>query len=368
MTEGFTLTENLLFCDLETYSPTPIRCGTHRYAEEAEVLLFTWAIGEQPVQVWDCTTKTPMPEKLHSALEDTKTLTVWHNGGMFDTVVLRHAMGIKIPMQRIHDTLAQARAHGLPGSLSTLCEILKIPVGQTKQKTGRQLIQLFCKPSPKSSKIRRATRQTHKVEWQHFIAYACSDIEALREVYKRLPKWNYQGAELALWYLDQQINDRGFKVDVDLVQGATRAVDRAQKVLAGRTQDITEGEIRAATQRDALLKHILEAYGVSLPDMQKSTLERRIADPELPPAVKELLSIRLQASATSTSKYRTLLNSVSRDGRMRGTLQFCGASRTGRWAGRIFQPQNLSRETLTREEIDFGIECMKANCEELFYE
>lgn len=99
--------------------------------------------------------------------------------------------------------------------------------------------------------------------------------------------------------------------------------------------------------------------------MQKSTIERRIADPDLPPAVKELLSIRLQASMTSTSKYKALIRCVSADNRLRGTLQFCGAPRTGRWAGRLFQPQNLTRPSLPQPDIDFGIEALKAGCADL---
>lgn len=131
---------------------------------------------------------------------------------------------------------------------------------------------------------------------------------------------------------------------------------------------MTDGEVQAATQRDALIKHIVESYGVELPDMQRSTLERRMADPDLPSAVKELLAIRLQASTTSTSKYKSLMKGVSSDGRLRGTLQFCGASRTGRWAGRLFQPQNLPRPSLEQDQIDEGIEALKAGCADLLFD
>lgn len=130
--------------------------------------------------------------------------------------------------------------------------------------------------------------------------------------------------------------------------------------MAKRTVALTDGEVQAATQRDAMLKHILEAHGVSLPDMQKSTLERRINDDSLPLAVRELLAIRLQASTTSTAKYAALAKGVSSDGRLRGTLQFNGASRTGRWAGRLFQPQTYSRPTLKQDVIDEGIETLKS--------
>lgn len=114
----------------------------------------------------------------------------------------------------------------------------------------------------------------------------------MREIDKKLPAWNYSGQELALWRLDQRINDRGFLIDMDLVHGAIRAVDRAQKRLAEQTVAITNGEVQAATQRDAMLKHLVEAYGVALPDMQRGTLERRTGDPDLPSAVKELFAYR----------------------------------------------------------------------------
>jgi DNA polymerase len=357
-----------LWIDLETFSEVPINNGTHAYAEKVEVMLMAWAIDDGPVSVWDLTAGTVMPTMLYQALADPE-IEVWAHNSHFDRTVMRHDHPELAPdVTRWRDTMVQALAHGLPGALGALCEVLGVPQDKAKDKEGKALIQLFCKPRPKNSKLRRATSKTHPVEWARFVAYAGLDIEAMREVYKRLPKWNYKGAELALWHRDQQINDRGFCVDMDLVHGAIRAVDRAQKRLAEQTVEITNGEVQAATQRDALIKHIVESYGVELPDMQKSTLERRIADPDLPSAVKELLHIRLQASATSTSKYKSLLRSVSSDGRLRGTLQFCGASRTGRWAGRLFQPQNLSKESLSREEIEFGIECMKAGCEDLFYD
>jgi DNA polymerase len=246
--------------------------------------------------------------------------------------------------------------------------VLGVPQDKAKDKEGKALIQLFCKPRPKNSKLRRATSKTHPEEWRRFVAYAGLDIEAMREVHKRLPKWNYKGAELALWHRDQQINDRGVCMDVQLAQAAIEAVDLEQKRLAKRTQVMTDGEVQAATQRDALIKHIVESYGVELPDMQRSTLERRMADPDLPSAVKELLAIRLQASTTSTSKYKSLMKGVSSDGRLRGTLQFCGASRTGRWAGRLFQPQNLPRPSLEQEQIDEGIEALKAGCADLLFD
>ncbi|EIV6850746.1 DNA polymerase [Klebsiella aerogenes] len=359
---------NILWGDLETYCEIPINNGTHAYAEGVEVMLFAWAIGDEPVSVWDLTAGEPIPGPLFKAITDPDTLLYFHNSH-FDRTVLRHTHPrLAPPVERWRDTMVQALAHSLPGALGALCEVLGVPQDKAKGKEGKSLIQLFCKPRPKNSKLRRATSKTHPVEWQRFVAYAGLDIEAMREVYKRLPKWNYQGAELALWHRDQRINDRGVCMDVQLAQAAIEAVDLEQKRLAKRTQVMTDGEVQAATQRDAMIKHIVESYGVELPDMQRSTLERRIADPDLPSPVKELLAIRLQASTTSTSKYKSLMKGISSDGRLRGTLQFCGASRTGRWAGRLFQPQNLPRPTLKQERIDEGIEALKSGCADLLFD
>ncbi|MBA0950821.1 DNA polymerase [Escherichia coli] len=362
------MSETILWGDLETYCEIPITNGTHAYAEGVEVMLFAWAIGDEPVSVWDLTAGEPIPGRLQKAIADPDTLLYFHNSH-FDRTVLRHSIPRLAPdVTRWRDTMVQALAHGLPGALGALCEVLGVPQDKAKDKEGKALIQLFCKPRPKNSKLRRATSKTHPEEWRRFVAYAGLDIEAMREVHKRLPKWNYKGAELALWHRDQQINDRGVCMDVQLAQAAIEAVDLEQKRLAKRTQVMTDGEVQAATQRDALIKHIVESYGVELPDMQRSTLERRMADPDLPSAVKELLAIRLQASTTSTSKYKSLMKGVSSDGRLRGTLQFCGASRTGRWAGRLFQPQNLPRPSLEQDQIDEGIEALKAGCADLLFD
>lgn len=357
----------ILWLDLETYSPVPITNGTHAYAEQVEIMIFAWALDDGPVNVWDVTTGIKAPAPLRAALRDPDVLVCAHNSH-FDRTVLRHALPeLCPPLPRWRDTMVKAMAHSLPGALGTLCDILKIPTDQAKDKAGRQYIQLFCKPRPATSKVRRATRETHPEEWVKFVEYAALDIHAMRAIDKKLPAWNYQAAELDLWHLDQTINDRGVAVDVELADCSIRAVERAQKILAARTSDLTLGIVQAATQRDALLKHLVAAYGIDLPDMQQSTIERRINDTDLPLELRELLAIRLQASTTSTSKYKTLAKAVSHDGRLRGTLQFNGASRTGRWAGRLFQPQNLPRPVLEQAAIDQGIDALKADCADLLF-
>jgi DNA polymerase len=351
----------ILFLDTETFSEVPINHGTAKYAEGAEVLLTAFAIDEDPTTVIE-----GLPDALQDVIDEADEV-VAHNM-RFDRTVLR-ANGVNIPIEKAHCTMARARAHSLPGALGVLCDVLGVPVDKAKDKAGKQLIQLFCKPRPKNSILRRATKETHPVEWARFSDYAGLDVDAMREVYKRLPRWNYplDANERALWELDQQINDRGFAIDLDLVRAAIDTVDREQKRMARRVNEMTDGDVEAATQRDALLRHLLEQYGVELPDMQKGTLERRAEDPDLPLPVRELIALRLESSSTSVAKYKRLLDATCSDGRLRGTLEWCGAARTGRWSGRLFQPQNLPRPKHSPEEIAESIEAIKSGTADLIY-
>jgi DNA polymerase len=408
----------ILWGDLETYSEVPIKDGTHRYAASSFILLWAYALDNGPVKVWDTqngevswfddlidervveATHT-MPEDLFRALTDTSVQLCFHNAG-FDRTVLRHAGSVveraaAAQLERWHCTMAQALAHSLPGGLERLCEVLQVDQDQRKLKVGKELVRLFCMPRPKNIKLRRATKATHPVEWARFVEYAGQDIEAMRAVRAKMPAWNYRGGELDLFRLDATINERGVAVDLEFANAAIEAADRAQRGLAEQTVEITDGAVGSATQRDALLKYILDEHDVQLLDMQASTLERRISDPNLPEPVRQLLAIRLQAGRASTSKYTALIKGTSEDGRLRGLLQFCGAARTGRWSGRLFQPQNLPRPDVaaaaawhrhevktskylklrsspaTSDEhvaayVDSGIEAIKAGCADLLFE
>ena len=382
-----------LWGDLETYSETPIRDGVWRYSESAEIMLWPYAIDDGDVRVWDVVNDElwtesvqagvgwvwrterarVMPRDLFNALTDDACELCFHNAG-FDRTILLHAGSVvehaaAKALHRWHCTMAQALAHSLPGGLGKLGEILGTPADTQKDKEGHRLVQLFCKPRPAGQKLRRATKATHPEEWAKFVQYAAQDIVAMRANHAKMPMWNYRGFEKQLWQLDAKINERGLGIDLELVDAAIRASERAKAGLAAEAVELTGGALTATTQRAALLAHLLAEHGVSLPDMQASTIERRLDDPDLPPAVKELLQNRLQASSTSVAKYKVLKRSVSSDGRLRGTKQFCGAIRTGRWSGKIFQPDNLpSRGLLPQELIDLGIESMKADCEHLVFD
>lgn len=349
---------DLLFLDTETYCDTPIKNGTYRYAQDAEVMVFAYAENADQPCVIDMTAGESIPPHILQKMTDPNVLKVFHNS-MFDRTVIRYGLGIDIPADQIHDTMVQALTHSLPGGLAHLCDIMKVDAEEVKDSRGKTLIKMFCVPKPKNQKIRRFTRETHPEEWKEFLHYAGTDITAMRSIYHKMPRWNYSGRELDLWRLDQRINDRGFAVDRHLAHSALEAIAKAQSRFRQRTFDETLGVVGSPLQRDRLLKFIVRAYGVDLPDFTKSTIERRLQDDDLPREAKELLSLRLEASMASTSKYSALLKAINDDDRMRGGLQFCGASRTGRWAGRTFQPQNLFRPTMKADAIETGISRLK---------
>lgn len=353
---------NILFLDLETYSAEPIRNGTYKYAENAEILLFAYAWNGEPANVIDVTRDVNGRDKIKRHLYSADII-VAHNS-MFDRSVL-NANGYRTKIDKWQDTMVQALSLSLKSSLSDLCDIFELDAAHAKDKDGKRLIQLFCKPLGKNRKLDRATRETHPEDWAKFIEYARLDVEAMRTIYHKMPDWNFKGNELALWHLDQTINDRGVCIDTELVESALSAIDREKVRLADESSRLTNGNVDSTTQRDQVLKHLLKNFGIELLDLQKSTVEALLNDGALPEQVKEILRNRQQASTSSTAKYQTLANAVNSDGRLRGTLQFNGASRTGRWSGRTFQPQNLPRPSLDNDTIEHGIDLLKLGAVDL---
>ena len=362
-----------LFADLETFSPLNLpQVGSFRYAEDCEILLWGYAIDDKPARVWDCTNPQTkeMPEALAKALKEVQAgerKIVWHNGMMFDTVVLA-AHGYHIPLEMIVDTMVIAYQHGLPGALGDLCDVLRMPTDKAKDKDGKRLVQLFCKPQPECYKVRRHDRYTKPEDWIKFVNYCRLDVEAERELFNVLPKWNCTEWEHRLQVLDAEINRRGMQIDVELAEAAVELSERNKKLLAEETQRQTNGEVGAATQRDALIDYMAREYGWKIDTMTKAELEKRVDDPSVPEPVRELLKLRLMSTKTSIQKFKALLRRVNKDGRIRGGLQFRGAARTGRWGGRGFQPQNLARPTMPQREIDFAAVVLKDGTFECFYE
>lgn len=352
-----------LFLDFETFSEADLKkVGSYAYAEHptTEVLICTYAFDDEPVQVWDCTDGSDMPGDLHRALRrlvkpNSRIKMVWHNGSMFDRLIMKHCWGFDIPVSNTIDTMIWAFRHALPGSLDALCEVLGVSADNAKDKRGKALIQRFSKPTPKNYKIRRYTAETHPDEWALFIKYAVSDITAMREVFHKLPRWGNSEFEDRVLELDQLINDRGFKVDVALAEAAIEAVEKHKAQLQEEAQRKYGGSL---TGKDFLpiLRELAPAHRIH--NAQKSTLNDLLADEDLPDDARTIIEMRLGAASTASTKYTPLLLGRSSDDRRRGCLQYGGAKRTLRWAGKGFQPQNLARGYYHGDELDKGISAL----------
>jgi DNA polymerase len=294
---------------------------------------------------------------------------LWFHVAEFDRTLLMKTTTWwpAFPIEKYRCTAALARFHGLPGGLDKLCHILKVPMEEAKDAAGKPLIMLFCVPKDDGT---YNDWKSHPLEWLEFLKYGGSDITSMRAVYYKLPKWNSTPRMWSLWALDQRMNDRGVAFDTQFAAEAVALTDAAKRALAERTKELTYDEIlehssvESTTQRNRLIAYCA-AYGVTLPDLTADTVERRLEDESLPEGIKELLRIRQQASKASTAKYARVGN-MQIEGRLRGLLLFCGAARTGRWAGRVFQPHNLPRPKHEQHDIDTFIALTRIGAGDIF--
>ena len=351
----------ILYLDTETYSELNIRAtGGHRYAEHCELMLLAYAVDDAPVAVWEGTVTPSMPTDLHDALtavqrEPDEWIVVAHNSA-FDRHVLRYTTPFEIPIRSWRDTTVLALSLALPAALGQLGEALGFSEDQQKLETGKKLINLFCGPAPKNHKVRRYTSAEKPLEWAQFIQYAAQDVEAMRRVWKTLPKFNYRREELELWFLDQKINDRGVQTDLKFAQSVIDVLVGEKERLIGEMNRVTEGAVSSPT-KVADLKTWVESFVGELPGLDKAIIADLLDNPDLPPVARKALRIRQAASKTSTAKYARIISATGAGGRIRGMYQFDGASRTKRWAGRLVQLQNLpSRTGLSETEIACAID------------
>ena len=353
-----------LYSDLETFSRCDIKKGSHRYAEDdsTELLLWGYAIGDAPAKVWDATSE-PMPDDLSDALMDVKAglaKTVWHNGMNFDSVVLHYLGIVDLQPEEIIDTMVIAYEHGLPGSLGDLSQIYRLDSDHAKDMDGKRLVQLFCRPRPVTAKLDRATKETHPEDWARFVNYCRLDVEAERALFKLLPRFNITKQERALQALDARINRRGMLMDMDLAHAAMDYAEKEKARLRSETCRLTGGALDNAVRTEALRTYLNERFGMKLENLQKSEVEKLIVSEGIPEEMKELLRLRLTSAKAAVRKYKSVLDCANKDGRLRGTLQFRGAMRTGRFSGRLFQPQNMSRPTVKDwRTIDAAIDLAK---------
>lgn len=357
-----------LFLDTETFNVRDIDVGSYRYAETAELLLFPYAVDDGPVTLWDVTVDPLIPAELDEALRDPRVVKIAHNR-MFDAPVIRHTLGIDIPPEQWDDVMVQAYSHAYPGKLEVLGDILGLPVDKAKITDGERLIAKFCKPAPVNHRAYRYTRHTHPEDWQRFCDYAVRDVEAMREVRKRLPTWNWREHDKRLWCFDQRANERGMRLDRELCEAGAIAAAHEKDALAEEFVRLTGGEVTSPQRRAKFLGYLNAEFGLNLDNTRKDTFHPLVDSGTMDPRCERLMRISLMANKTSTAKYAKAVPAIMDDGRFRGGLQFRGAARTRRWAGRIIQGQNLpSRGLPDQVDINQYVEALKAGCHDILFD
>ena len=334
----------VLHLDIETYSSAPLpKCGVYRYcdAPDFEILLLSYAFDDAPVVTVDMACGETLPDAFLHALEDANVLKIAHNAA-FERVCFSKHLGHWLDPAQWRCTMAMAWYQTLPGKLADVAVALNVT--EKKMEEGKDLIRYFSMPckATKTNGGRTRNLPRHAPEkWATYKAYNAQDVETERAVYKALLHHSLPEHEWALYALDQRINDRGVRVDRLLVKSAM-AVDQAFSEQAfQRAQELTGLENPGSVSQ-------LKAWLADM-DMPMESLSKRIVQEKAAGAegiVKELLELRLELSKTSVKKYESMARCICKDGRVHGLLQFGGASRTFRWAGRLVQAQNLPQNHL----------------------
>lgn len=350
-----------LFVDIETYSSADIKAaGLYPYteADDFEVLLIAYAWDYGPVQLLDLMTEiySDDVQAVADALTDPEVVKVAHNCN-FERNALRHWGAHEyLPPEQWEDTMTMAAQNGLPASLDAAGDALGIE--RQKLKSGTLLINYFCKPcKPTASNGGRTRNLPHHApeKWAEFKRYCVRDVEAMQEIHKRLAGLPVPAWERRVQCLDARINERGVLVDMELAEAAV-AVDGAFK-------DEHTKELRRLTGLSnpnsvAQLKEWLQAVaGFDVDSLNKQAvgdLRARATDP----TTRRVLELRQLLGKTSTTKYQAMTRAACKDNRVRGLLQYYGAGRTGRWAGRLVQVQNLPQNHL--DDIDQVRELVRA--------
>lgn len=349
-----------LWVDIETYSSVDIKtAGLYPYVESPDfrVLLIAYAWDDEPVELLDLAAHELNPTALHDvldALTDANVEKIAHNNA-FERAALGKHRGKYLPPDQWDDTMVRAAMNGLPMSLEAAGAALGIE--QQKLKSGAALINYFCKPCKPTLANGGRTRnlpQHAPEKWREFCRYCVRDVEAMRQIHRRLDGLQITPEERQVWLLDTRINERGVLIDRDLAEAAV-AVDAA--FTAEHTEEMQRLTGLANPNSVQQLKAWLAAVGMECESLGKETvkdLRKRATDP----TTKRVLELRQLLGKTSTTKYQAMLRASCDDNRVRGIMQYYGAGRTGRWAGRIVQPQNLPQNHL--DSIDRVRELVRA--------
>ena len=341
---------SILAIDLETYSELDLtKVGLYRYAENSEILLFAYAFDDEPVQVVDIIGGEPLPFEVIEALQNEDVMKVAYNAA-FERVVLNHhypTTGIGEPSQWFC-TMVQGFTLGLPGGLDKVGKALGIEEDKQKLATGKKLIQYFSKPC-RPTKVnggRTRNRPQHDTEkWAMFKEYCRQDVEAERAIRKKLEKFWPIPSERQLWTLDQCINDNGVLLDNTVIDGALQIDMEMKYQLTNEVIKIT------GVENPNSLPQITGWIRQKQPELKFDTFDKTaraelLKRDDLLPEVRKVIKLKNLLSKTSCKKYQAMKAMRCSDGRVHGMLQFYGASRTGRWAGRGVQLHNLPQNHL----------------------
>jgi DNA polymerase len=332
-----------LFVDIETYSSVDIsKAGSFKYIEspDFEILLIAYAWDMGPVQLLDLTDRDP--NQFWGWLTDPSIVKIAHNSA-FERAAFAEYLGEDMPPEQWEDTMILAAYNGLPMSLDAAGAALQLR--DQKIKEGTLLINYFCKPCKPTLSNGGRTRNlpVHAPEkWERFCEYCRRDVEVAQSIYYRLHHYPVTDFERKIWALDARINERGVLVDLDLAQAA---IDVDEAFRAEHLDELKRLTGLENPNSVAQLKEWLEAVGLSCESLNKASvadLRKAATDP----TTRRVLELRQLLGKTSTKKYEAMVNAAGEGDRVRGITQYYGAGRTGRWAGRLVQLQNLPQNHL----------------------
>ncbi len=344
--------------DIETFSSVDIKTGgLYKYVQspDFEILLFAYSVDGGATQIVDLKRGETIPSHIINALTDSSVEKRAYNAA-FEWYCLSKYFRTYLPIDQWRCTMVHGLYLGFPAGLTKINEALNIPQDKKKLRAGTDLIRKFCVPrKPTKTDPRTRVLPHHEPEkWQLFKEYCAQDVVSEMAVKDLLKPYPLPEREYRLWLLDQSINLNGIRLDLELVEGAIYVSELIEMELLEESKKITGVDNPKSI---AQLKEWLEAEtDESVDNLQKATVADMIEN-ATDGNVRRLLEIRKELGKTSVTKYKAMANTVCADGRVRGLLQFYGANRTGRWAGRLVQVQNLPRNYL--DTLDLARERVK---------
>ena len=338
----------LMAIDIETYSDISLPdCGVQRYvsSEQFEILLFAYSIDEGEIQVIDLASGEKMPEEVMDLLMDDSVIKTAFNAAFERTCINRY-FGLSLPPEVWRCTAVQSAILALPLSLEGVGEALSLD--KKKMSEGKELIRFFCMPCKATKANGGRTRNLPSdapEKWEQFKTYCKRDVDVEMQIRKKLKNYPIPDREQVLYCMDQRINDRGIRVDTQMVGQAIACDLLYKETAAKRAYELSGLENPNSVSQ---LKGWLSDKGIEVDSLAKDTVTELVGKTE--GEVSELLKIRLAMSKTSVKKYEAIERAVC-DGRVHGLLQFYGANRTGRWAGRLVQIHNLPQNHMEDLEL-----------------